>query len=614
MGKIGSALCLLLASSALADVEFYQTVDRTKVGTEDTFALTIVVGDAPEGAALQFPTPDEFEVLSRSQSTQMSYQMGGGGAGVIKRLQRYTLILRANKTGTLTIPASVLTAGDKSWKTQPLKIEVQKGRAPPDPRAQRRQPSTSPFQGLPGFPSFDDDPSGFPAFPEPDIPRSDSDLFLKASLDKSEVYEGEQVTLTLVIFSRVDLSSVDAVNMPKLEGFWSEDLDTPTQLAPEQRMVGGVPYRAYLLRRRALFPVKNGTLSIGAAEADISTGFLFNGQRLHRKANTLTLKVKPLPPNPTGKAPNVGQWRLSAEASQTNIKLGEPIQVKVTLEGKGNLRNLNPPALNGPSGLKIYEPTTTDKLSVTGGLLGGKRTQEYVVLASQTGDFTLPGLSLPFFNPESGQYEESKTDPIVLHVAPADTGATRIGVPSASPALGDSIHKNRLEATGLKSLRHTAAFTPPGRPLWQRPIFLPLALAPLIGLISWGLVGWVRNAGKASSPAAQKRAKTKAAKAKLSAASKMLKSGKTADFYAEVERAVLSFLEAELASPVVGLTRAQLDERLAAAGASATVREQIMRVLETSDMGRYAPGMGDERARERAIADAIAALGGFSTQ
>ena len=618
MAKTGSALalCLLSAATAFADVEFYQTADRTKVGTEDTFGLTIVVGDAPEGAQLQFPTPDEFEVLSRSQSTQMSYQMGGGGAGVIKRLQRYNLVLRAHKVGTLTIPASVLTAAGKTWKTQPLKIEVSKGRVAPDPRAQQQQKHPSIDSLFPGFPNFEDeDKTAFPDFPEPDIPRSDSDLFLKASLDKTEAYVGEQVTLTLVIFSRVDLSSVDAVNMPKLEGFWSEDLDTPTQLAPEQRMVGGVPYRAYLLRRRALFPVKAGTLTINAAEADITTGFLFNGHRVHRKANTLTLKVKPLPSNANGPQDvNVGQWRLSAEASQTNIKLGEPIQVKVTLEGKGNLRNLSPPALNGPSSVKIYEPTTTDKLSISGGLLGGKRIQEYVVLASQTGDFTLPGLSLPFFNPETGKHEESKTDPIVLHVAPSTTGATAMGIPSATPSLGDAIHKNRLEATGLKSLRHTASFVTPAPPLWSRPFFIPLALTPLVALLSWGFVGMLRNVVAPNSPAAQKKAKTKAARAKLSAAQKLLKSGKTTDFYAEVERAVLSFLEAELASNVVGLTRPALDEKLAAIGANETVRAQILRVLDTCDMGRYAPGMGDEKSRERAIDDAAAALGGFSAK
>ena len=38
----------------------------------------------------------------------------------------------------------------------------------------------------------------------PTIPRGDSDLFLRASLDRDNVYVGEQVTLSLYIYSRVD--------------------------------------------------------------------------------------------------------------------------------------------------------------------------------------------------------------------------------------------------------------------------------------------------------------------------------------------------------------------------------------------------------------------------
>ena len=276
MARIGSALALLLvAAPAVAEVEFYQTVDRDKVGTEDTFRLTIVVGDAPQGATVQFPTPTDLEVLSRSDSTQMSYSIGAGGAGVIKRIQKYTLVMRATRSGTVTVPPAVLSTGSRSYKTEPLKLEVIKGRtAAPAQPAQPQPPN--PFAGF-----GDEDPfgGGFPGL-EPQIPRSDSDLFLRATLDKEEVYLGEQATLTLTIYSRFDLSSVDSVTMPKLEGFWSEDIESPTQLSPEQKTIGGVPYRSYLLRRRALFPVKSGAITVDAAEADITTGYLFAGHRV----------------------------------------------------------------------------------------------------------------------------------------------------------------------------------------------------------------------------------------------------------------------------------------------------------------------------------------------
>ena len=53
MARITSLLALLLlATPALAEVKFYQTADREKLGTEDTFRLTIVVSDAPDGATV----------------------------------------------------------------------------------------------------------------------------------------------------------------------------------------------------------------------------------------------------------------------------------------------------------------------------------------------------------------------------------------------------------------------------------------------------------------------------------------------------------------------------------------------------------------------------------
>src|SRR5439155_4087763 len=140
-------------------------------------------------------------------------------------------------------------------------------------------------------------------------------------------------------------------------------------------------------------------------EADVTTGFLFNGRRLHRKSNPLTVKVKPLSAGaPAGFSPgNVGKLRLSIETTSTHVSLGEPLTVKVNVEGRGNLKNVTPPPLPAPPSFKVYDPTTTDKNTVQNGKLVGHRTQEYLVLPQQTGEFTVPGMELVFFDPESGQ-------------------------------------------------------------------------------------------------------------------------------------------------------------------------------------------------------------------
>ncbi|MBE2254118.1 MAG: protein BatD [Myxococcus sp.] len=612
MARTGSALitalALLAAGPALgAELEFYMTVDRTKVGTEDTFRCEIVVSNAPEGAVVQFPAPPEFEVLSRSESTQMSYSVGSGGMGQIKQVRKFTLVMRANRVGTLTIPPAGLQTASRTYKSEPVKIEVVAGRLAPEPRAQPRR-AQNPFGLPPGFPFGDDDdfPSlGDPFADDPAIPRSDSDLFLRASLDRPEVFVGEQVTLSLFIYSRMDLMGVDAVQMPKLEGLLSQDIATPTNLQAEDKTLGGVHYRAYLLRSKALFPLKPGTIAIEPAEVDISSGvYPFNQRKLHRKSNPLSIKVKPLPAG----AANVGKWRLSSTVNQTDIALGEPVQLKVILEGRGSLRNVVIPPLQAPASFRVFDPQQAEKTSVSRNQVGGQRTVEYVLVPQQTGRFELPGLTLEYFDPESQQVEKTSTDPVAITVRPSGTGQQALAVPGNPQAPAEPAARNQLVGGGLKSLRHSATFSAPRTAAWRHQAFLPLAIAPPALALLLAAIAFVRSRVGQEDEQSRKDKQAKAARKRLAQAEKVAAQGSTTDFYAEVDKALRSFLEARLSLNVTGLTRPQLDEAMAAAKVPEPVRQRVLGVFETCDLGRYAPGMGDASARRRALDDAAHAM------
>ncbi|MCA3016571.1 MAG: protein BatD [Myxococcaceae bacterium] len=620
VARTGSAFAIagLLCSAgpALAgELEFYMTVDRNKVGTEDTFRCEIVVSNAPEGAVVQFPAPNDFEVLSRSESTQMSYSVGAGGMGQIKQVRKYTLVMRATRPGALTIPAAGLQTASRTYKTEAIRVEVVPGRLGPDPKAQRR-PAQNPFGLPPGFPPglFGDDDDLAPPIDDPldplaeddtPVPRSDSDLFLRASLDRAEVFAGEQVTLTLFIYSRIDLMGVDSVVMPKLEGFLAQDLASPTNLAPEMRSLGGVQYRAYLLRSKALFPLRPGELTIEPAEADISSGvFPFSGRKLKRKSNTLTLKVKPLPPG----AANVGRWRLSSTVNQTDVALGEPVQLKLVLEGRGNLKAVTLPRLEAPAALRVFDPQQSEKPSVVKNLAGGTRTVEYVLVPQQTGTFTISTLKLEYFDPETQRIETSTVDPVTITVRPSATGATATQLPANGALPADPGARNQLVGGGLKPLRNTASFTEPRQALWSHPAFPALALGPVALGLALGLGAVLRGRLGQDDPRQRRERQAKAARKRLAQAEKVSATGSTADFYAEVERALRSFLEARLGQSVSGLTRPQVDELMRAAKVPDDVRARVLGVFETCDLGRYAPGMGDVAARRRALDDAAHAM------
>jgi hypothetical protein len=620
-------LALLAAAPAGAEINFYQEADREEVGTEDTFRLTVIAVDAPNSAQVELPSSDDFEVLSTSRSTESSFVFSSGGSPVMQTTRRYTLLLRANRTGRLTLPPAEMTVQGRTLRTQPVVLTVRSGRLGPPPGQAGGFPGgfPDPFRRPPfgGFPDPSDpldEPEAVQQQQEEeqvDVPRGDADLFLRASLDRREVYVGEQLTLALYIYSRVDLSSVDAVTMPKLEGFWSEEVDSPTQLTGEDRLVNGMRYRVYLLRRRAIFPMKSGTLTISPAEADITTGFLFAGHRVHRVANPLEVEVKPLPPGaPPGMAPsNVGSWRLSRDVAQTRVELGQPVTVRVVLEGQGNVKNVTPPRLQAPPALKVYDPTTADKVAPVRGRIQGQRVQEYLVMPQRTGTFTLPAMEFPYFDPATRRYEVARTDPVELVVEPGAGGVAALPG-SSSTALRDAEaeQKNVLSAGGLRPLRHQARFEAPATPVWQRPFFVPAVVAPVGLLLVLGVAGLVRGQLSAEGEAGRHKRQAREARKRLAAAEKLHTAGSKAEaFYAEVERALQSFLEARLRAPVSGLTRQVLEARLEEAGVGAELRQQVRYVLDSCEAGRYAPGAEDPRVREQVLGAAAAVMEGWET-
>lgn len=602
LALLGLALLgALSATSALAapKVSITQEVDRTEVGTEDTFRLEVVV-KAPDEAQLQLPQYDDFEILSRSQGRQHSIQMLGGGPPVVESTLRVTLILRATRAGQLTLPPASVSMEGKTWRSEPLKLSVKEGSLGGGV-ARRPTRIPDPFSGL-GMKTAEELLEEMEReFGGMSIPRGDSDLFLSLTTDKQEAYVGEQITATLWLLSRVDLSSVDAVTLPKLDGFFSEDVASPTQLTAQRKTVNGVPYRAYLLRRKALFAMKPGTLTIGRAEAEITTGFLFAGHRVQRKSEPLTLEIKPLPAGaPPGMSlSHVGAWSLDARASEAEVELGQPITVTLTLAGEGNLRNIQTPSLVVPEGVRTYDPKTSDKFDTRSLTVSGQRTVEYLLMPEESGDFVIPPVEFPYFNPETERYDTARTAPLHFSVRPGNTPSTALALPDQGEG-----------ARRLRPVRHEPDFETGSLLPWRSGVFLAAVGAPAALWLSLLAVGFIRGRSRSEDPRDARKRQSRSARKRLGDAERLAKSGSPEAFYAEVEKALMAFLEAQLNTPVSGLTRDALEKRLEEVGVNPSQRAGVKHVLETCELGRFAPGAASQ-SREEVLEACAAAMDGW---
>ena len=77
-----------------------------------------------------------------------------------------------------------------------------------------------------------------------------SDVFLAAALDKKEAYLGQQVVYAIKLYTRTDVNEFNDLKLPGFDGFWGEDLETPTHPRPQLQTVGGSTYQVFLLKKR----------------------------------------------------------------------------------------------------------------------------------------------------------------------------------------------------------------------------------------------------------------------------------------------------------------------------------------------------------------------------
>jgi len=587
------ALLCALPASAQDEAEVAASVDAEEVAIDGTVTLQISVTTASKGEApdLELPPLRDFDIVSRSQSEQVSFQFVGNQP-TFRRTTVYSIALTPRRTGKAVIEAARVRYRGRRYQTQPIVVRVlPPGRGTPPPR--RQQPD-EPVPGSPFGSLFGDDDPFRGARP------GARDLLLRASVDRERPYVGQQITYTLWLLSRVNVSGIDKLQLPRLDAFWTEEIEAPQQLVGESRVIDGVSYRAYMLRRRALFPLRAGKVAVDAAEVEVLTGFgmLFSRSSARRASQKLTIEVLPLPPGkpPGFDAGNVGQWELSASAEPTTAAVGQAITFRLQVSGKGNVRDVQAPRLPAVPGLRAYDATSTDKNQVDRGQVGGTRSVEQLLVPERSGQFVIPALAMETFDPVAGAYKTLRTQPFSITVRAGAAAVGAAGPSAASP-------QNLLSAGGMRPIRLKLTRVEAGAPPWTEPWFWPaMALGPFAALIAAGILR-ARRAIDRDAAGRRVRGAARAARRRLREAESLLRNGaKAPAFYAGIAHALTQYLADKQGVAASGLTREELAAALTARGHSLAVVQRLATALDECDRARFAPG-ASEPAAQKALLD-----------
>ena len=384
--KLIFVLNLLWAESSI-DV----TVDRRRINEGDSINLSVVVKDYNETPNVDLPILSDFRIVSgpnQSNSTNVQFVNGKMTKSSIVTLN-WTLI--PVKTGHLEVPSVSIDIGGEIIKSKPIRIAVSK-----------RQTSNA---------------------------NKISKFFIEAEIDNPSPFRGEQVTLTYILYTQVDVTSFDD-ELPKFKGFWNEEIYSPKNLNLREVNKEGIGYYAATIKKIALFPTKSGTIEIEPMVAIIGireqqqrwNDFSLFGppsKKFTISTNSLSLDVQPVPLNINGKISSVvGDWKIKSSVDANDFKQDQAVTFEILVKGIGNLHVIDLTDILFPNELEVFKPEIYENNNSLGDKIGGEKKFSWVLIPRYAGKIHIPKFDFIFFNPNLKKWDVKSTTDYYLNVSP----------------------------------------------------------------------------------------------------------------------------------------------------------------------------------------------------
>jgi hypothetical protein len=584
------------AASARADVRVEMTSDRTTLGVGDQTVVRISVqAEGTSQPEITLPEFEGFQITQRAVQRPMQFSFGfGQNQPVVTSSTQYTFVLQPLGPGTFTIPPVKVVYGKNTFQSQPLTFTVTGGGGVPGAQGNNAQQPQS-MQRSQGRPVATD-PQANAATPAPqatgDAAVYDNDAFLRTVVDKTEPYEGEQLTATIYLYTRRNLQQVPQVQSEaSTDGLWTHDLLSATRsLDPTRQVVNGRGFWVYTLRRFAAFPLRAGELTIGSLTLTISRDSVFDlfdpssaQPDLKRSSVPILLHVKALPADnrPKGEVA-VGQFEIAAQLDRKQVVTGDAVTLTANIKGKGNIRAVRvaDPVVNG---LQVLQPETHDLVEAPGERVQGTRTMTWLIVPKAPGIYTIPPLEFNAFDPATQTYQKVRSAPLTLTAAGnarPETSATQEPLQPSDEGSADS------EAPTWPTIHPRSELARARTPIASRT-FYPFALA-VLPLIWLGVVIAPRvRRLRADEAADAERVAIAQAEKRLHAAKAALAARDGRKFHSELAAGVLGLLAARLHEPVTGLTQAELRSLFHQRGLPEDLGKRILNVLAECDFARF---------------------------
>ena len=559
------------------ELTFVASVDRTRVGLDDRLVLTISVsgqdiGGIPEP---ELPALNGFEIVGTNTSSSSQFSFINGKMTSSKTMD-YIYTLQPLEVGKFTIDSATFKFKGKTYKTDPIDIQVVTGTTSSKTRG-------GPSPGI-----------QVPSTPAPAEVQVGDDLFLRANFDSQEVFLGQQVTVTFVLYNRTSLANVQYGQVPTFTGFWAEKIYDAERLNFQQQVIGNKRYEVAVLKKLALFPTTIGEIKVEPMElvcdvqvrgGDFFDSFWGRTKRVKIASKAITITVKPLPQEgkPQGFQGAVGRFAFKARVDHGQVKAGEPLELTLEIRGEGNLKTVSPPELPALENFTSFEPEIREEISSSGDKISGTKTYQYVLIPKEPGEYSIGAFNFSYFDPVEQSYRSASTESMAIKVLPGETSDFPL-------AIGLGRDEIKIVGRDIRYIKPSTLVLKDQRgDLYRNRAFQVLQVVPLAAIFAAALARRRRDRISRDIGYARWRRAHRLARQGLRAAQRSMQPEHSVQFYGAMTKVLSDYLGDKLNISVGGITRQQLRDELARGQLAEGLIKEVLDCLHTCDYSRFAP-------------------------
>lgn len=564
-----------------------QAPSQTEVGKRIRVSYVANTQDVEDIQVGEFPG---FRVIyGPSTSSSSSFTMVNGKTTQSSSLT-FTYVLLATEEGKYSLPAAAIKVAGKTYKSASSVIEILPSSGNAQGNNQQSQSNRQQYNATTHKNSQHN---------ASDI--SGKELYMTVTANKRKIYEQEAVLLTYKLYTLVNIQQI-AGEMPQLDGFHVQEVDSKAQMSLKYERVNGRNYGTAIWRQYVLFPQKTGKLKVPSITFDSQVeiqntsmdpfDIFFGGGSLSQivkksiVAPALEIDVLPLPtPKPDNFAGAVGKYSISGQLTPEQVNANDAATLRLTVTGQGNMKLMKAPKVYFPQDFEIYDPKVSDKSTNTSSGAKGNVVYDYVVVPRHGGKFTIAPVEFCYFDPELESYKTLKTDSFSIAVAKSKTtGSSNYHEQEDLKVLNNDIRYIKLG--NIEDSKSNTLFFG-SMSYWMYYLVSTVLFVLLLLLFN----RQIKKSKDISSMRIQKAGK--AASKRLKTASRLMKQHQSEAFYDEIMKALLGYAGDKLNIQNSGLNKDNVSASLQSHGVEQHLVDAYMNIISECEFARYAPGDPD---------------------